>query len=154
MAMSARALEIFNTLYSQFGWVILTKFFFLGGRCVCGGGEASTITWAHYICRLICFLPFLLFCHSSCLCFSFSLCHRWTDQSRWSQQTVRAGEVLYAFPCFFYFPPCLTTFLLLFQPYKHAVCAYQAHHYVSYLTMPCSSTQADSTASSIQNTLC
>lgn len=28
MAISARALEIFNTLYPQFGWVILTKFFF------------------------------------------------------------------------------------------------------------------------------
>lgn len=105
MAVSAAALEIFNTLYPQFGWVILTKFFFL----LCffewvreGGGVGGV--WGgsmFYFMRLIGFMFFLLYSvpliyPASCFC--FSLCRRWTDQSRWSQQTVRAEEVLYALP--------------------------------------------------------
>lgn len=95
MAISATALEIFNTLYPQFGWVILKKFFFF-----LGGGGVCAVTWVHdayWILRLL--------FHLSSLCFSFSLCHRWTDQSRWSQQTVRVEEVPYALPSFFSFPP-------------------------------------------------
>ncbi len=115
MAISATALEIFNTLYPQFGWVILRKFF--GGRGW-RGVKACAITWVHdaywFLCLFFFFPLSLLFVPSS------SLCHRWTDQSRWSQQTVRVEEVLYAFPSLFSFP--LPRYLPSFVPALQTRC--------------------------------
>lgn len=110
MAISARALEIFNTLYPQFGWVILTKFFVFFREWRLGGNHV--LLHEHMMLTgFSVFFLFFLFSLSFILSFFFSLCHRWTDQSRWSQQTVRAGEVLYAIACFFYFsPPLLPSF--------------------------------------------
>lgn len=70
MAISATALEIFNTLYPQFGWVILKKFFFFlsGWR----RAKACAITWCllaslslvfslFFLLFLLCVLSLLLF---------------------------------------------------------------------------------------------
>ena len=132
MAISATALEIFQYTLpaiwlsdSKISWVFLQ---------VCGGGGmcCDMSTCAHW---LLCLFLFPLFFLLSLLFAPlFSLHHRWTDRSRWSQQTVRVEEVLYALPPSPQpqNPLPLATFLLLFQPYKHAACTYQPHHYLSH----------------------
>lgn len=124
MAVSAGALEIFNTLYPQFGWVILTKFFLLFFFWVGEGGGGSMFYFMRLIGFFIFFLLYSVPLIYPAFCFCFSLCHRWTDQSRWSRQTVRAGEVLYALPRFFSSPhpahlPC---FLAPFVPTLPTFC--------------------------------
>lgn len=136
MAISARALEIFNTLYPQFGWVILTKFFFFFFWRMKVGRKSCAITWAHDAYWLLCFLPFLSFftiIHPVVFFFPLPLFLPQMNrpiQVKPADSESRGGTVCNCL--LLLLRPSLATFLLLFQPHKHAACTYQPHHYVSY----------------------
>lgn len=106
MAISATALEIFNTLYVQFGWVILKKFFW-GGR-----DRACDITWAHDAYWLLCLLfSFFFFYYLSSL--PLSVTDEQTNPGEASRQWESRRYCMLVLPSSFP-PPLLATFLLLF----------------------------------------